>query len=57
MAEVLNLARVVAVQEDLVTIKMAESNPRPIVKNEVVYICPNGRVKVALKSSKPRCCG
>jgi V/A-type H+-transporting ATPase subunit A len=40
MAEVLNLARVVAVQEDLVTIKMAESNPRPIVKNEVVYICP-----------------
>jgi V/A-type H+-transporting ATPase subunit A len=40
MAEVLNLARVVAVQEDLVTIKMAESNPRPLVKNEVVYICP-----------------
>ena len=40
MAEVLNLARVVAVQDDLVTIKMAESNPRPIVKNEVVYICP-----------------
>ena len=40
MAEVFNLARVVAVQEDLVTIKMAESHPRPIVKNEVVYICP-----------------
>jgi V/A-type H+-transporting ATPase subunit A len=40
MAEVLNLARVVAVQEDLVTIQMAKSNPRPLVKNEVVYICP-----------------
>ncbi len=40
MAEELNLARIVAVQEDLVTIKMAETNPRPLVKNEVVYVCP-----------------
>ncbi len=42
-----NSARVIAVQEDLVTIEMAESNARPLVKNEVVYICPrrenNGR--------------
>ncbi len=40
MAEELNLARIVAVQEDLVTIKMAETNPHPLVKNEVVYVCP-----------------
>ena len=40
MAEELNLATIVAVQEDLVTIQMAESNPRPLVKNEVVYVCP-----------------
>jgi V/A-type H+-transporting ATPase subunit A len=40
MAETFNLAQVVAVQEDLVTIKMADSNARPVVKNEVVYICP-----------------
>ena len=45
MAEVFNLARVVAVQEDLVTIKMAESHPRPIVKNEVVYICPQRKTE------------
>lgn len=47
MGEMFNLARVIAVQEDLVTIKMAESNARPLVKNEVIYICPqresNGR--------------
>ncbi|MBO9997656.1 MAG: V-type ATP synthase subunit A [Cyanobacteria bacterium SID2] len=40
MAEVFNLARVVAVQEDLVTLEMADSQARPLVKNEVVYICP-----------------
>ena len=40
MTETFNLARVVAVQEDLVTIEMAESNPRPLVKNEVIYVCP-----------------
>ena len=40
MAGAFNPARVVAVQEDLVTIAMAESNDRPIVKNEMVYICP-----------------
>ena len=49
MAEMFNLARVVAVQEDLVTIEMAESNAHPLVKNEVVYICPqresNGRTE------------
>ncbi len=49
MADTFNPARVIAVQEDLVTIVMAESNPRPIVKNEVVYICPRrqseGRVE------------
>ncbi|MBE9170731.1 V-type ATP synthase subunit A [Pleurocapsales cyanobacterium LEGE 06147] len=40
MTEVLNPARVVAVQEDLVTIEMADSNARPLMKNEVVYVCP-----------------
>ncbi len=40
MAEVFNPARIVAVQEDLVTIEMADSEARPLVKNEVVYICP-----------------
>jgi len=45
MAETLNPARVVAVQEDLVTIAMAESNARPIVKNEMVYICPQRQNK------------
>ncbi len=40
MAELFNPARVVAVQEDLVTIEMAESDARPLVKNEVIYICP-----------------
>ena len=40
MGEMFNSARVIAVQEDLVTIKMAESNARPLVKNEVIYICP-----------------
>lgn len=47
MTETFNPARVVAVQEDLVTIKMADTNPKPIIKNEVIYICPqrksNGR--------------
>ncbi|MEX1315760.1 MAG: hypothetical protein AB1Z22_01385, partial [Synechococcaceae cyanobacterium] len=33
-------ARVVAVQDDLVTIAMDPERPRPILKNEVVYICP-----------------
>jgi V/A-type H+/Na+-transporting ATPase subunit A len=32
-------ASVVAVQDDLVTIQMAESQPRPLLKNEVIYIC------------------
>ena len=40
MAEVFNPARIVAVQEDLVTIEMAQTAPRPLVKNEVIYICP-----------------
>ena len=40
MAENFNLARVVAVQEDIVTIEMAPSGGRPLVKNEVIYICP-----------------
>ncbi|MEX1324859.1 MAG: V-type ATP synthase subunit A [Synechococcaceae cyanobacterium] len=35
-----NPARVVAVQDDLVTIAMDPERPRPILKNEVVYICP-----------------
>lgn len=35
-----NPARVIAVQDDLVTIAMAETNPRPILKNEVIYILP-----------------
>lgn len=35
-----NLARVVAVQDDLVTIAMDTDRPRPILKNEVIYICP-----------------
>lgn len=36
-------ARVVAVQDDLVTIAMDPERPRPIIKNEVVYICPRQR--------------
>ena len=40
MTDSFNTARVVAVQDDLVTIAMAATNPRPILKNEVVYICP-----------------
>jgi V/A-type H+-transporting ATPase subunit A len=40
MPETFNPARVVAVQEDLVTIKMAETQGKPLIKNEVVYICP-----------------
>lgn len=32
-------ASVVAVQDDLVTIQMAERKPRPLLKNEVIYIC------------------
>jgi V/A-type H+/Na+-transporting ATPase subunit A len=37
-------ASVVAVQDDLVTIQMAETKPRPLFKNEVIYIClrPHG---------------
>ncbi len=35
-----NHARVVAVQDDLVTIAMDATRPLPILKNEVVYICP-----------------
>ncbi|MEO1002538.1 MAG: V-type ATP synthase subunit A [Cyanobacteria bacterium J06638_7] len=35
-----NRAHVVAVQDDLVTIAMDAERPRPILKNEVVYICP-----------------
>jgi V/A-type H+/Na+-transporting ATPase subunit A len=35
-----NLAKVVAVQDDLVTIAMDAERPRPILKNEVIYICP-----------------
>ncbi|MGK7874218.1 MAG: V-type ATP synthase subunit A [Xenococcaceae cyanobacterium] len=40
MAEVFNPAQIIAVQEDLVTIEMPSSGARPLVKNEVVYICP-----------------
>lgn len=40
MTETFNPARVVAVQEDIVTITMAESGSRPLTKNEVVFICP-----------------
>jgi V/A-type H+-transporting ATPase subunit A len=40
MSEAFNPARVVAVQEALVTIEVAESHSRPLTKNEVVYICP-----------------
>ena len=50
MVEVFNLARITAVQDDLVTFKMADSESRPLVKNEVVYVCPqregeNGRIE------------
>lgn len=40
MAETFNTARIVAVQDSLVTLEMADNNARPLVKNEVVYICP-----------------
>ena len=38
--ESFNTATIVAVQDDLVTFQMADSLPRPMLKNEVVYICP-----------------
>ncbi len=40
MTDEFNSAQVIAVQEDIVTIEMAEKNPRPLMKNEVIYICP-----------------
>ena len=40
MTENFNRSRVVAVQEDIVTIEMAAENPFPLTKNEVVFICP-----------------
>ena len=40
MTEQFDPARIVAVQEDIVTIEMANKNPRPLMKNEVIYICP-----------------
>ena len=40
MSEMYKPARVVAVQEDIVTIKMAPTKGRPLTKNEVVYISP-----------------
>ncbi|MEO0432386.1 MAG: V-type ATP synthase subunit A [Cyanobacteria bacterium J06656_5] len=40
MSEMYKPARVVAVQEDIVTIKMAPTEGRPLTKNEVVYISP-----------------
>ena len=40
MTEQFNPALVVAVQEDIVTIEMAKKHPRPLMKNEVIYICP-----------------
>lgn len=43
MTDTYNPARVVAVQEDLLTIEMAATNPRPILKNEVIYVCPQRR--------------
>jgi V/A-type H+-transporting ATPase subunit A len=41
--EAFRLARVVAVQDDLVTIAMDPERPRPIIKNEMVFICPRRR--------------
>ena len=56
MAEVFNLARIIAVQEDLVTIKMADSESRPLVKNEVVYVCPQRQAEDGhIEKLKPRC--
>ncbi|WP_432785121.1 hypothetical protein AAJV73_16395 [Cyanobium sp. BSA11S] len=43
MNDSFNSARVVAVQDDLVTIAMATTAPRPILKNEVLYILPKHR--------------
>ncbi|RQH22571.1 hypothetical protein D5R40_01190 [Okeania hirsuta] len=40
MAQTFNPAQVIAVQEDLVTIKRTSTHARPLIKNEVVYICP-----------------
>ena len=49
MSEKYNPAKVVAVQEDIVTIEMAPTGGRPLTKNEVVFICPQrqseGRVE------------
>lgn len=52
MTKTFNLANVVAVQEDLVTIKMADSAPRPLVKNEVVYVCPQRQVQGRVEKLK-----
>ena len=43
MTDSFNSAPVVAVQDDLVTIAMATTAPRPILKNEVLYILPKHR--------------
>ena len=40
MAEIANPARIIAVQEDIVTIEAAETNALPLIKNEVIYVCP-----------------
>jgi V/A-type H+-transporting ATPase subunit A len=40
MSETVEMARVVAVQEDIITLERAPRGGRPLVKNEVVYICP-----------------
>ena len=40
MSEMYKPAKVIAVQEDIVTIKMAPTDGRPLTKNEVVYIAP-----------------
>ena len=39
MSEMYKPARVVAVQEDIVTIKMAPTEGRPLTKNEVGLYC------------------
>jgi len=40
MSDTNTLARVVAVQDDLVTLEVPETDGQPLMKNEVVYICP-----------------
>ncbi|RLJ19926.1 V-type ATP synthase subunit A [bacterium endosymbiont of Escarpia laminata] len=45
MTDADKLAKVVAVQEDIITIEVPESGGQPLVKNEVIYVLPHRQVE------------